>query len=53
VAYGRLLVDVATRVAEASKEGGILGFGGTRVSEEEQRAIDEIRAAVGSVVQPA
>jgi hypothetical protein len=46
-AYGRLLVDAATRVAEASKEGGFLGIGGTRVSAQEQQAIDEIRAAVG------
>jgi hypothetical protein len=34
-------------VAEASKEGGFLGVGGTRVSEPEQKAIDEIRAVVG------
>jgi Bacterial protein of unknown function (DUF937) len=45
--YGRLLVNVATQVAEASKEGGFLGVGGTRVSETEQKAIDEIRALVG------
>jgi hypothetical protein len=46
--YGRLLVNVATQVAEASKEGGFLGVGGTRVSESEQKAIEEIRAmAVG------
>jgi len=36
-------------VAEASKEGGFLGIGGTRVSAQEQQAIDEIRAAVGQV----
>ena len=51
VSYGRMLVDAATRVAEASKEGGFLGIGGTRVSEQEQQAIDEIRAVVGQVVQ--
>ena len=51
LAYGRLLVDAATRVAEASKEGGFFGIGGTRVSDQEQQAIDEIRAAVGQVVQ--
>jgi hypothetical protein len=45
--YGRLLVNVATRVAEASKEGGFLGIGGTRVSENEQKTINEIRAMVG------
>jgi hypothetical protein len=51
VAYGKLLIDAATHVAEASKEGGFLGIGGTRVSEQEQQAIDEIRGAVGQVVQ--
>jgi len=45
--YGRLLVNVATQVAEASKEGGFLGVGGTQVSETEQKTIDEIRAVVG------
>src|SRR5262245_46817179 len=44
--YGQYLVDLATKVAEASKEGGFLGIGGTRVSEAEQVAIDQIRAAV-------
>jgi hypothetical protein len=53
IAYGRLLVDVATRVAEASKEGGFLGFGGTRVSEQEHAAIVEIGAAVGQTAQAA
>ena len=45
--FGRLLVHVATKVAEASKEGGFLGVGGTQVSETELKAIDEIRALVG------
>jgi hypothetical protein len=45
--YGRLLVNVATQVAEASKEGGFLGVGGTQVSEAEQKTISEIRAMVG------
>jgi len=43
--YGNLLVDVAVRTAEASKEGGFLGYGGKRVSKEEQAAIDAIRSA--------
>ena len=46
--YGRFLVNVATQVAEASKEGGFLGVGGTRVSEDEQKAIDQVRRAVGA-----
>jgi hypothetical protein len=45
--YGRFLVNVATQVAEASKEGGFLGMGGTRVSEDEQKAIDQVRKLVG------
>ena len=43
--YGTLLVDVAVKTAEASKEGGFLGYGGRRVSKEEQEAIDAIRSA--------
>src|SRR5215471_2652757 len=45
--YKQFLVSLATKVAEASKEGGFLGLGGTRISEAEQRAIDQIKAAVG------
>jgi hypothetical protein len=45
-AFRALILDVAQRVAQASKEGGFLGFGGKQVSNEEQQAIDEIHAAV-------
>jgi Bacterial protein of unknown function (DUF937) len=45
--YGKFLVDIATSVAEASKEGGFLGIGGTRVSPEEKLAIDKIRSVAG------
>jgi hypothetical protein len=41
------IVDVATKVAESSKEGGFLGIGGTRVSDAEKAAIELIRNAVG------
>ena len=47
-AYGQSLVDLATTVAEATKEGGFLGIGGTRISEAEQVAIDQVKA----VAQP-
>lgn len=47
-AYAQFIVDVATKVAEASKEGGFLGFGGTRISDNERAAIDQIKAAIGS-----
>jgi hypothetical protein len=45
--YGKFLVDIATHVAEASKEGGFLGIGGTRVSDAERAAIDQIKSAIG------
>jgi hypothetical protein len=35
-------------VANAKKEGGVLGIGGKPVSEEEQRAIDEIAQTLDS-----
>ena len=47
-AYGQSLVDLATTVAEATKEGGFLGIGGTRISEAEQVAINQVKA----VAQP-
>jgi hypothetical protein len=47
-AYGQFLVDLVTNVAAASKEGGFLGIGGTRISEAEQTAIDQIKAVVTS-----
>ncbi|RZU02989.1 DUF937 domain-containing protein [Rivibacter subsaxonicus] len=42
--YARLLVEVATKTAAASTEGGFLGIGGVKVSESEQAAINEIKA---------
>ena len=41
------LQDVASRVANASKEGGFLGIGGTRVSGEEEAALADTAAALG------
>jgi hypothetical protein len=46
-AYRRLVTDVATRVANASKEGGFLGIGGTTVSPAEQAALNQLRSAIG------
>ncbi len=46
-AYRTMINDAAKRAAEAETEGGFLGMGGTRVSEEEKAALDEVRAAVG------
>ncbi|HEX5732063.1 MAG TPA: hypothetical protein VF131_04430 [Blastocatellia bacterium] len=45
--YRGWLMTVAQKVAEASKEGGFLGFGGARVSDSETAALSEIEAALG------
>ena len=46
-AYRDLLVEVAQKAAHASKEGGFLGIGGVRVSDDEQAYVDEVKRAVG------
>ena len=46
-AYKNTILSVAQASAEASKEGGFLGIGGTLVSKEEQAALDAIKAALG------
>jgi hypothetical protein len=46
-AYRQMLVSVAQKAAEASKEGGFLGFGGVRVSDKEQAFISEVKNALG------
>jgi hypothetical protein len=43
----RWLVGIAQRTAEAAKEGGFLGFGGTQVSQTETAAIQEVARALG------
>jgi hypothetical protein len=45
--YKRWLVSLARKTAEASKEGGFLGIGGTVVSEEESSAVNELASALG------
>jgi hypothetical protein len=45
-------VTIAQRTAEAAKEGGFLGIGGTRVSENETVAIRDVARALG-VAPPA
>lgn len=45
-AYREIVLEVALRAAEASKEGGFLGIGGTKVSSAEQTALDDIRRAL-------
>lgn len=46
-AFKQWLFSISQRVAEASKEGGFLGFGGTLVSEQEQTALNSISGALG------
>jgi hypothetical protein len=46
--YKRWLVALARKTAEASKEGGFLGIGGTVVSEEESSAVNELASALGT-----
>jgi hypothetical protein len=43
-AYRTFIVAVGRAAAEAHKEGGFIGIGGKRISEEEQKALDEIQA---------
>jgi hypothetical protein len=45
-AYKDALLAVAKATAEASKDGGFLGIGGKLVSDDEQRALDAIKAAL-------
>ena len=42
-----MLNGLASKVAEASKEGGFLGFGGVQVSDSEKAALAEISSALG------
>lgn len=42
VEYKQWVLNIAQTVAEAAKEGGILGFGGTRVSEEETTFLNQL-----------
>jgi len=46
-AFKQWLVSAAQKVASAAKEGGFLGFGGTRVSEQEAATIKELSTALG------
>lgn len=50
-AYKAWLLAAAQKVAEAAKEGGFLGFGGTRVSAEEQAALADLGSTLGISAQ--
>jgi hypothetical protein len=45
-AYKSMILNAAQATAEATKEGGFLGMGGTQVSAEEQVVLDRISAAL-------
>lgn len=51
-AYKQMLAFVADKVANAAKEGGFLGFGGTKVSDKEQTFLNTLNSALG-VTAPA
>jgi hypothetical protein len=51
-AYRRFVLDVARRAAEAHKEGGFLGIGGTKVSEVEWSALEQVAGALGADPPP-
>jgi hypothetical protein len=47
-AFRAWLLDTARRVAEAAKEGGFLGFKAERVSEGEQRMLEQLREVLSA-----
>jgi hypothetical protein len=46
--FKRFVMEVGEAAAKAHKEGGFIGIGGKPVSPEEQAALDEIQALLGS-----
>ena len=47
-AYKQWVLDVAANIAKAAKEGTVLGFGGTLVSDAERDVLREIAEALGT-----
>ena len=46
-AFRTWLLECAQRAADAAKEGGFMGFNAVRVSEGEQRMLDELASTLG------
>ena len=46
-------MNVAQQAAEADKSGGFLGIGGERVTGDEQSALSDVAAALGTEAPPA
>lgn len=49
-AYGKLLLDVAQKTAEAAKEGGVFGIGGVQVDAKERAVLDELTEMVNKAL---
>lgn len=47
LSFKKMMVSVAEATADASKEGGFLGFGGVRVSEKEASVLSQIKSELG------
>lgn len=45
--YQKWIVEIAEKISNAASEGGFLGFGGQRVSDQEQQFLNEIKSAFG------
>ncbi len=45
-AYRRMIYSIAEKVANAAREGGFLGMGGTLVSKEERAFLDQLRTTL-------
>jgi hypothetical protein len=45
--YKQWLTSLAQKTAEASKEGGFLGIGGVKISDDEKAAVNELSSALG------
>jgi hypothetical protein len=50
--YKKWVASIATKVSQASKEGGFLGFGGTLVSGEEEDALKQLADVLGISTRP-
>ena len=46
--YKQWLTSLAQKTAEASKEGGFLGFGGVQISDDEKAAVNELSSALSA-----
>ena len=45
--YKEFILAIAQKAAEAAKEGGFLGFGGTQVSDAEQAMLSQLKTTLG------